>query len=343
MAHPVVYNGAPPPRSNPLKQIDQALGYGVSLWEKIKTCSTLDRPHLLSLTFLLEAHTEALFELCMLTGIFHNLPCDIIKCLSGFYSFSDQTVNSAKRGRSLSTAIQDTKVSEITKCERNYYGVLAKYIPDNDDDDCYYSNTMKVVINQQQDERKQSPKQHKPIIAATFLEDLGISAVSSFMSRQQQDVEMAEAQQDETLEDDQPPPSVTTIVAQEIPSNRLRLNLIQHKNATSPDLTTLQLFKAFAVAAKKADKNMVFLPIDSTKQSLSPLMSQKQIDNLTPNQLRLNFSSFYQDQHHSISGFIHIVTSLTVEELESTLPLAEWLQTYQYSIFKCKSQMKKCP
>jgi hypothetical protein len=114
--------------------------------------------------------------------------------------------------------------------------------------------------------------------------------------------------------------------------------LIQHKHATSTDLTTLQLFKAFALATKKADKHIVFLPIDSTKQSLSPLVSQKQIDNLTPNQLRLYFSSFYRDQHHSISGFIHIVTSLTVEELGSTLPLAEWLQTYQYSIVKCKSQ-----
>jgi len=196
---------------------------------------------------------------------------------------------------------------------------------------------MTIVINQQE-KRKPSPKQQRSAIAATFPEDLGISAVSSFMIRQQQDVDMEEIQHEGTQGEAQPPPAVTTIVAQQLPSHRLRLNLIRHKNATPTDLTTLQLFEAFATSAKKTDKNIVFLPIDSTKQSLSPLITKTQIDNLTPNQMRLYFSSFYKDQHHSISGFIHIVTTLAEEALESTLPLAEWLQTYQYSIVKCKSQ-----
>jgi hypothetical protein len=52
----------------------------------------------------------------------------------------------------------------------------------------------------------------------------------------------------------------------------------------------------------------------------------------------LYFSSFYKDQHHSISGFIHVVTSLNFEDFETKLPLAEWFQTYQYSIALCKSQ-----
>jgi len=142
---------------------------------------------------------------------------------------------------------------------------------------------MKIVIDQKPDERKQSPKR-KPIIAATFPEDLGISAVSSFMSRQQQDVEMEEVGNKDAQTED-PPPSVTTIAAQELPSNRYRLNLIRHKFATSTDLSILQLFKVFAAAVKKTDKTMVFLPADSTKQSLSPLMSQKQIDSLTSNHL----------------------------------------------------------
>jgi hypothetical protein len=195
---------------------------------------------------------------------------------------------------------------------------------------------MKIVIDKKPDERKQSPKK-KPFIAATFPEDLGISAVSSFMSRQQQDVEMEEMG-NEDAQIEIPPPSVTTIATHELPSHRYRLNLIRHKYATSTDLSTLQLFKVFATAAKKTDKTMVFLPVDSKKQSLSPLMSQKQIDSLTSNHLCLYFSSFYRDQHHSISGFIHIITSLTLEELETKFPLAEWFQTYQYSITMCKSQ-----
>jgi hypothetical protein len=337
MAQQAVSNGGNPPKSNPLKKIDEALGYRASLWEKIKICSALDRPHLLYLTLLLEAHTETLFDLCMLTGLLHTIPCDIIKRLSGFYSSSDQAVKSTKRGQSLNAVIPTTSASALTICEENYYDVLTNYIPDDDNDYYYQSNNMTIVINQQE-KRKPSPKQQRSAIAATFPEDLGISAVSSFMIRQQQDVDMEEIQHEGTQGEAQPPPAVTTIVAQQLPSHRLRLNLIRHKNATPTDLTTLQLFEAFATSAKKTDKNIVFLPIDSTKQSLSPLISKTQIDNLTPSQMRIYFSSFYKDQHHSISGFIHIITTLPEEALESTLPLAEWLQTYQYSIVKCKSQ-----
>jgi hypothetical protein len=175
-----------------------------------------------------------------------------------------------------------TDASPTSTFTTNYYDILTDYLPN--DDDCYLpSDEMKIVIDQKPDERKQSPKR-KPIIAATFPEDLGISAVSSFMSRQQQDVEMEEVGNEDAQTED-PPPSVTTIAAQELPSNRYRLNLIRHKYATSTDLSTLQLFKVFAIAAKKTDKTMVFLPADSTKQSLSPLMSQKQIDSLTSNHL----------------------------------------------------------
>jgi cell wall assembly regulator SMI1 len=202
---------------------------------------------------------------------------------------------------------------------------------------------MKSSLTTAQEDRKPSPTPQRPAITATFPEDLGISAVTSFMARQQQkDDEMVDLEREEDPLDDQPeyqPPSTnTTIVSQELPSVRFRLNLIRHKYATTTELTTLQLFRLFATAIKKTDKTMVFLPVDSTKQTLSPLSSQKQIDNLTPNQLRLYFSSYYKDQHHSISGFIHIVTSLTLEELSTQLPLAEWLQTYQYSIVLCKSQ-----
>jgi len=144
---------------------------------------------------------------------------------------------------------------------------------------------MKVIIIPSQSEQKTKQQPVRPIVAATFPEDLGISAVLSFMSRQQQDIEMEEPQQEDNLSKEQPTPSLTTIVAQDLPSNRFRLNLIRHKFATSTELSTLQLFQSFTTAAKKTDKTIVFLPIDSTKQSLSHLMSQKQIDSMTPNQL----------------------------------------------------------
>jgi hypothetical protein len=142
MAQQAVIDEGNPPELDPLKKIDEALGYGASLWKKIKICSALDQPQLLYLTLLLEAHTEALFELYMLTDLFHTIPCDFIKCLKGFYSTSDQAVKCTKRGQPLHAVISSTNTSALTICEENYYEVLTNSIPDNDDDHYYQSNNM---------------------------------------------------------------------------------------------------------------------------------------------------------------------------------------------------------
>ena len=74
MDQPVVYNGQLPPSSSPLKQIEQALGYGASVWAKIKLTSPSDRSNILSLIHLIEAHTEALFDLCTLLEQLYKFP-----------------------------------------------------------------------------------------------------------------------------------------------------------------------------------------------------------------------------------------------------------------------------
>jgi hypothetical protein len=128
-------------------------------------------------------------------------------------------------------------------------------------------------------------------VSAVFSEDLGISEVSTFMNRNQQEhsSEMEDDDEQHQLSQGNHSPT-TTIAAPDRSTFRYRLNLFRHKNATSTDLTTLQLFKTFLTNAKKTDKSLVVLPVDSTKQHLTPLTSQKQIDNLSPNQLRLYFS-----------------------------------------------------
>jgi hypothetical protein len=63
---------------------------------------------------------------------------------------------------------------------------------------------MKVIIIPSQSEQKTKQQPVRPIVAVTFPEDLGISAVLSFMSRQQQDVEMEEPQQEDNLSKEQP-------------------------------------------------------------------------------------------------------------------------------------------
>jgi hypothetical protein len=79
------------------------------------------------------------------------------------------------------------------------------------------------------------------------------------MNRQQQDNlnDMEEDENPSEVFKSQVPPSSTTTITLAVPRvNRYRLNLIHHKFATSTELKTLQLFKAFAVAAMKTDKKL---------------------------------------------------------------------------------------
>jgi hypothetical protein len=136
-----------------------------------------------------------------------------------------------------------------------------------------------------------------------------------------------------------PPPRTTTIITTGTPNPiNVRINLIRHRHATSTDKTTLQLFKDFILATKRTDPSLIVLPIDSTKQNLSSLTSIKQVENLTNNQLRLYFSSWFRDQPHSLSGFLHLSTTLNIESMQTQVPLAEWFATYQYSVTLCRSQ-----
>ena len=98
------YNGIIPPICSPLNQRELALGYGVSTWEKIKSSSPSDCQQLLALTFLLDAHIESLFELCMLNGALQTISCSIIEHLNGFYSCSAHSIHTNKRGLSLNKA-----------------------------------------------------------------------------------------------------------------------------------------------------------------------------------------------------------------------------------------------
>jgi hypothetical protein len=283
---------------------------------------------------------ESLLGLCMLRDI-KNSSCTIIERLKSFYQTVEFTVNPYKWGPSLQAIVADLPSSVQLFSHSNYYDILT--------DQVYYEEelapqdtNMKITIGSQHEDLKTLQQTTPtPVVTATFPEDLGIVAVSTLMNRQQQENlnEMEEDENPSEVFESQVPPSSSTIITSAVPTvNRYRLNLIRHKFATSTELKTLQLFKAFAIAAMKTDKNLVFLPVDSSKQHLTPITSQKQVEALTSNQLRLYFSSWFKDQHHSISGFIHITSSLSPQELETKLPLAEWLQTYQYSIALCKSQ-----
>jgi hypothetical protein len=176
---------------------------------------------------------------------------------------------------------------------------------------------------------------------ASFPEDLSISEVATSIRHRQRVSAMEEDEEVDPHSNPLPsfPPRTTMIVTTEVPAPfKVRINLIRHKHATPTELTTLQLFKSFTLAAKRTDPFLMVLPIDSTKQNLSSLTSLKQMETLTNNQLRLYFSSWFRDQPHSLSGFMHLYTVLDINMMQTKLPLAEWLATYQYSIALCRSQ-----
>jgi len=56
------------------------------------------------------------------------------------------------------------------------------------------------------------------------------------------------------------PPTTTTITtAASLAPVKVRINLIRHKYAVSTDLTSLQLFKTFVLAAKRTDPSLIVL------------------------------------------------------------------------------------
>jgi len=345
MALPAGSNSSLPPTFNPFKPFSpldyfkQALGSGVAVWEKIANSDKEHFSSLLSLIFIIKAHTKSLAELCMLKGLLHQAPCEILNRLLSFYQQTEYPTSLSKRGQSLRNALQNSINPSGGTVTTNYYDALSQLVPE--DDESYYPSSITMATLDSQDGKPFATSTTSDTtkgVAAVFSEDLGISAVSSFMTRnQQENSEMEEDDDQQQVSQDDPSPT-TTILALDKAAYRHRLNLIRHKNTTPTDLTTLQLLKAFLLCAKKADKSLVVLPVDSTKQHLSPLLSNKQIENLTPNQMRLYLSSWFKDQHHSISGFLHFSTALTIDELQTSLPLGEWLQTFQYSIAPCKSQ-----
>jgi hypothetical protein len=122
---------------------------------------------------------------------------------------------------------------------------------------------------------------------------------------------------------------------------RLRLNLIHHRFARTTDLKTIHLFKSFVTALRKVDSQLSILPIDSKKQQYTSIVTNKQIDSLNECQLALYFTPWFKEQHYSLSGFIHISSAFPFQELFDHIPVAEWLDTYQYFVKKCPSQTEE--
>jgi hypothetical protein len=71
---------------------------------------------------------------------------------------------------------------------------------------------------------------------------------------------------------------------------------------------------------------------------MSPISTAKQIQNIDENKLKTYFHSYYAEQHYSLSGYFHIHTTLTDEELFGHQEIIEWLEFNRYNVKMSPSQ-----
>jgi hypothetical protein len=163
-------------------------------------------------------------------------------------------------------------------------------------------------------------------------QDVGIQSITDLF---QQTMQLQNNNNDTSTQNQTPNTYTTTD-----PPNpcQLCINIIKPHIARLSEMTMIQLLKSFMTSFRKADPIIAILPIDSKKQDITPLVSQKQIDTLTQTHLCLYFTSRFREQHYSISGFIHIKMALSFDNLLMNNMVNEWLEMFQYSLKLCSSQ-----
>ena len=121
---------------------------------------------------------------------------------------------------------------------------------------------------------------------------------------------------------------------------RFRFKIIRHRGSVG-STTTENLFKSFATALQSADPSLLILPYLASKQHYSPLATLKQIQLVDSNQMNQFFESFYHCQLYSLSGYLHISSQLSFNDITSLPKVQEWLDTNKYIIKLCSSQAEE--
>jgi hypothetical protein len=120
-------------------------------------------------------------------------------------------------------------------------------------------------------------------------------------------------------------------------TQRIRFNLIRHRG-TICDVPTIKLFKSFTATLHNADSSVVFLPYQASKQHYSSITNLKQIQAVDQSRLLQFFKPYHMKQQYSLSGYFHISSTLTFDQIRSLPSIDEWLDTYNYYIKLCPSQ-----
>ena len=91
---------------------------------------------------------------------------------------------------------------------------------------------------------------------------------------------------------------------------------------------------------RNADSSLV-LPYQSAEQHYSSLSNLKQIQSVDDNKLLQFFKPYYQKQQYSLSGYFHISSTRSFDDLCTIPQVEEWLDTYNSSIKLCPSQSEE--
>jgi hypothetical protein len=322
---------------SPMRLLIRTLEYGKYTWEKINSLRKTDHilTPLLNLTHIIEDQLQNIIELHKLHQYNPSTLTNDINLILAFYSQPEIPANKLKHAPNNNIALQ--LLSRNHRPTHIQSSNLYNHLFQEDNDDIPHNPITMSQSTSSLTHSSQANTANKP---SYFVEDLAVSEVSDIV-RAQVLKDQNHMEIEEGIESTPLVPTTVNLTLETPILQRIRFNLIRHRFAKTSELSTLQLFKSFMGALRQADKHLNVLPCDSTKQHYTSLVSSKQIETLNDHQLHLYFHPWHKKQHYSLSGYLHLNTMMSFTELMTQTPVAEWLDTYQYSARLCPSQTEE--
>jgi hypothetical protein len=304
----------------------KALSYGEAVWHHIQHQQHNITP-LVNLTYIIEDHLQNLIDVYTSNDEHHNTSDPSIKSLITFYSSPELLPLKHHLIHSPLVTLIQSNLSKpsITNSNNYFYPLYSTELERR-------SSPSTITMTNPSSQNSIPSQASKSF----YVEDLAVSEVSDIV-RLQMDQDRQHIEETTTMH-----PHETQTQNREVQaSQRLRINLFRHRFARSSDMTTLKLFKSFVAALRSSDKDLTILPFDLKKQQYTSVVSNKQLEKLNDHELKLYFQPWHQEQHYSLSGFFHLNSTNHFQELFNQAPVAQWLDTYQYSIKLCPSQTEE--
>jgi hypothetical protein len=321
---------------NPLHMLNKTIQYGEWIWryiESIRGTGVLLSP-IINISLVIEDQIQNLIALQAYSKYSKTtIPqSSTVADILSFYSLPEIHPRQTKyHPFSLSRQLHCTTQKKPKTDSINYYNYLTQL-----HEDPMTSNEMPASLTtpNTSNEPKTTPNK------SFFVEDLAVNEISDIV-RNRMDLDRQQIENGQDTESAIVVPA-TQNLSLDIPvAQRIRINLIRHRYARATEMTTLKLFQSFITILRKVDKNVSILPYDSKKQQYTSIVSHKQIEQLNEHQLKLYFQSWHREQFYSLSGFIHLSSLYSFEEIFNQDPVIEWLDTYQYSVKRCSSQSEE--